>query len=245
MSSELVSPDVIDSFISDGWIDAVLFPVKSGKEATVYCCKGNPVRHEGHLALKVYKLAGHRSFSNDAVYHEGRVIPDGRVARAIQKKSTKGRRFKASGWVQHEYAMLATLHRAGADVPRPVAATGTAMLSEFIGLAGEAAPQLHTVRLTPAEAEALLEVALRNIEIMLACHVVHGDLSAYNMLLDGDRLRIIDLPQAVDARTNRNARALLARDVANVCRYFASQGADAEPGTFAEELWELYQRAEL
>jgi serine/threonine-protein kinase RIO1 len=38
---------------------------------------------------------------------------------------------------------------------------------------------------------------------------------------------------------------LLTRDVANVCRYFASQGADAEPGTFASEFWELYGRAEL
>jgi RIO kinase 1 len=56
---------------------------------------------------------------------------------------------------------------------------------------------------------------------------------------------VIDMPQAVDARTNPNARLLLARDVANVCRYFASQGADAEPGTFASELWDLYGRAEL
>ena len=78
-----------------------------------------------------------------------------------------------------------------------------------------------------------------------ACHVVHGDLSAYNLLYSGDRLRVIDLPQAVDARSNPHARRLLAGDVANVCRYFASQGADAEPGTFATELWELHARAAL
>jgi serine/threonine-protein kinase RIO1 len=53
------------------------------------------------------------------------------------------------------------------------------------------------------------------------------------------------MPQAVDARTNRHAHMLLTRDVANVCRYFASQGADAEPGSFASELWDLYQSAEL
>lgn len=245
MNAELVSPEIIDSFISDGWIHEVLFPVKSGKEATVYCCKGNPARHQGYLALKVYKPAGHRTFRNDALYHEGRVIPDARVARAVRNNSAKGRAFKAGNWVNHEYAMLSALHRAGADVPRPVAVAGKAMLVEFVGDGERAAPQLYAVRLTPAEAEALLEQALRNIEIFLACHVVHGDLSAYNMLLDGGRLRIIDLPQAVDARKNRNARTLLARDVANICRYFASQGADAEPGTFAEELWDLYMRAAL
>ena len=67
------------------------------------------------------------------------------------------------------------------------------------------------------------------------------DVAGYGFL----RLHVIDMPQAVDARTNPNARLLLARDVANVCRYFASQGADAEPGTFASELWDLYGRAEL
>lgn len=245
MSCAQISQDIPDAFFADGWIDEVLFPVKSGKEATVYCCRANPARHEGFLALKVYKPAGHRSFQNDAVYREGRVIPDGRIARAVRKGSTKGRAFKAGSWVHHEYAMLATLHRAGADVPRPLAAAGTAVLTAFIGDGDRAAPQLCTQRLSREEAEQLLEQALRNIEIMLACHVVHGDLSAYNMLLDDGRLRIIDLPQAVDARTNRCARALLARDVANVCRYFRSQGADAEPGTHAEELWDLYQRAAL
>jgi len=73
----------------------------------------------------------------------------------------------------------------------------------------------------------------------------HGDLSAFNILCTAGRLRIIDFPQAIDARNNRNAAKLLARDVANVCRYFASQGADATPGTFAAELWDLFVNAAL
>jgi RIO kinase 1 len=73
----------------------------------------------------------------------------------------------------------------------------------------------------------------------------HTSRLAIGHLYAGERLRVIDMPQAVDARTNPNARSLLARDIANVCRYFASQGADADPGTFASELWDLYARAEL
>jgi RIO kinase 1 len=137
------------------------------------------------------------------------------------------------------------LHATGADVPCPVRAASNAILIEFIGQGGRPAPQLRDVRLSPAEAERLLEWALRNIEIMLSCHVVHGDLSAYNMLYSGGDLCVIDLPQSVDARTNQNAKSLLVRDVANVCGYFAAQGADAKPGTFAEELWDLYLWAEL
>src|SRR5262245_15658310 len=44
MSAEMVSHDEIKTFFEDGWIEAVLFTVKSGKEATVYCCKACPGR---------------------------------------------------------------------------------------------------------------------------------------------------------------------------------------------------------
>jgi len=245
MSAQFVSYDEIRTFYENGWIDAVLFPVKSGKEATVYCCKASPGRGEGYFALKVYRPREHRNFRNTAIYQEGRVLGDARAARAVKNGSRFGRAVEFRGWLGHEFAMLGILHAAGAGVPRPIAMGARAMLLEFIGEDGRPAPQLSHMRLSAAEAEALLEQALRNIEIMLACHVVHGDLSAYNMLYAGGYLRVIDLPQAVDARTNANACALLARDIANVCDYFASQGADTEPGAFAAELWDLYARAKL
>jgi RIO kinase 1 len=245
MSAELVGYDEIRTFFEDGWIDEVLFPVKSGKEATVYCCRACPGRGEAHFALKAYRPRQHRSFRNAAIYQEGRILGDARTTRAVTSKSRFGQAVEFGGWLHQEFGMLRILHAAGAAVPRPVAVSGSAMLIEFLGDNGQPAPQLCNVRLSPAMAEALLEQALRNIEIMLSCHVVHGDLSAYNMLFADERLRVIDLPQAVDARTNPNARSLLARDVANVCHYFAGQGADTEPGTFALDLWDLYARAEL
>ena len=245
MSAGLVAYDEIKTFIEDGWIEEVLFPVKSGKDANVYCCRACPGRGHAFFALKVYKSRNNRSFRDASVYQEGRVITNARTARAVRNKSRFGRAAEFGAWVHHEFATLNLLHAAGADVPCPVTAASNAILIEFIGQGGHAAPQLRNVRLSPAEAERLLEQALRNIEIMLSCNIVHGDLSAYNMLYSGGHLHIIDLPQAVDARTNRHAKSLLVRDVANVCDYFAAQGADAKPGTFAEELWDLYLRAEL
>jgi RIO kinase 1 len=245
MSAEMVSYDEIKTFFEDGWIDAVLFPVKSGKEATVYCCKACPERGEAYFALKLYRPREHRAFRNTATYEEGRVLGDARTTRAVNNKSRFGRAVEFRGWLNHEFEVLDVLHAAGADVPRPIAMGAGAMLLEFIGEGDRPAPQLSRMRLSSAMAEVLFERALRNIEIMLACHVVHGDLSAYNMLYAGETLRIIDLPQAVDARSNANASALLTRDIANVCAYFARQGADAEPGSFAAELWDLYTHAEL
>ena len=32
----------LESFADEGWISEILYEVKSGKEATVYCCRGGP-----------------------------------------------------------------------------------------------------------------------------------------------------------------------------------------------------------
>jgi RIO kinase 1 len=80
---------------------------------------------------------------------------------------------------------------------------------------------------------------------MLGANVVHGDLSPYNVLWWNDRASVIDLPQAVDPRFNRSARALLERDVSNVCRYFARAGVDVNPVRIASDLWRRFLRAEL
>jgi RIO kinase 1 len=244
MSAGLVAYNEIATFIEVGWIEEVLFPLKSGKEANVYCCRACHWRGHAFFALKVYNSIKNRTFRDAAAYQDGRAITDARTARAIRNKSRFGRAMEFGAWVHHEFATLNLLHAAGADVPCPVTAASNAILIEFVGRDGNPAPQLRDVRLSPAEAERLLEQALRNIQIMLSYNVVHGDLSAYNMLYSGGHLRVIDLPQAVDARTNPHAKSLLVRDVANVCGYFAAQGADAKPGTFAEELWDLYLRAE-
>jgi RIO kinase 1 len=207
MSAGLVGYDEIKTFIEDGWIEEVLLLVKSGKEANVYCCRACPGRDHAFFALKVYKPRKNRSFRDAAIYQEGRVITNARTARAVRNKSRFGRTVEFGAWAYHEFATLELLPTAGVDVPRPVRATSNAILIEFIGEDGHPAPQLRDVRLSSAEAERLLEQALRNIEIMLSCNVVHGDLSAYNMLYSDGNLRVIDLPQAVDARTNRHAKS--------------------------------------
>ena len=72
----------------------------------------------------------------------------------------------------------------------------------------------------------------------LARHgVAHGDLSPYNVLAAGDRLVIIDMPQAVDVVANPAGMDFLMRDCHNVCRWFVARGLDVdEHDLFAELL---------
>jgi RIO kinase 1 len=137
------------------------------------------------------------------------------------------------------------LYNAGTDVPRPYAAASDAILMEYCGDLHEAAPQLYRVQLDPDEARPLFERVMANIELALACNRVHADLSAHNILYSQGEPRIIDLPQAVDPRFNTEARRFLTRDIANVCRYFAAFGVDADPVALAGDLWQRFEYGEL
>jgi RIO kinase 1 len=241
-------------FYESRLITGVDHVVKSGKEATVYCCCAHPATGVEFLAAKVYRPRHLRSFKNDAVYQQGRLIqategPDGllavgrgrwdrRLQRAVKNKSRRGREVQFTAWVGQEFQMLDRLAAAGADVPRPVDWADSAILMEYIGDARTPAPQLIGVTLAPGEVRPLFERILRNVEIALACDLVHGDLSPFNILYWEGRVKIIDFPQSVDIHSNSSAFALLERDIENICDYFADYGIRADPSRLARQLWQ-------
>jgi RIO kinase 1 len=226
--------------------------VKSGKEATVYCCRAHPATGAEFLAAKVYRPRQLRSFQNDAVYQQGRLVQavddrDGlkmgagrwnrRLQRAVKNKSRRGREVQFASWVCQEFQTLTRLAAAGADVPRPVDWSGDAILMEYIGDHRTPAPQLIGVTLAASEIRPLFEQILRNVEIALACDRVHGDLSPFNVLYWNGAVKIIDFPQSVDIHSNSSAFALLERDVENICDYFADYGIRADSSRLARQFW--------
>lgn len=238
-------PDPLAPFLADGMITDVLGEIKSGKEGTVYCCRANPSTGYELLAAKVYRPRARRNFKNDSVYRDGDVILNKHDARAVKRKSDWGRTFEFGSWLHREFETLRTLAEAGADVPRPLRLSGSAMLMEFVGDAGGAAPALQQVRLGPDETRPLFNRVLGNIELFLRLNLVHGDLSAYNILYWQGAMTIIDFPQAVDPRANPNALDLLTRDVDNVCRYWGRYGVLSDSTRMAHHLWGKFLRAEL
>jgi RIO kinase 1 len=177
-------------FYEQDLITDVLRVIKSGKEATVYCCVADPATGRELLAAKVYRPRMFRSLKHDAVYREsrvirdvgGRVVADSRRRRKATKKTERGRAAQVTNWIEHEFKTQRLLYEAGADVPCPLAQIGNAVLMDYIGDEAEAAPLLREVDLPPEEAQPLFDAILRNIELFLACDRVHGDLSEYNIL---------------------------------------------------------------
>jgi RIO kinase 1 len=255
--------DQLDPFIDQGLIEEVIGLVKIGKEASVYCCRaggaldaesstrawfGEATSSSGLVAAKVYRARQYR-FKNDAVYREARVRELGLRGTALRafenRKSATGREVRSGTWIHHEFDTLKLLFEAGADIPQPYAAEGDVILMEFFGDEDQAASQLNRVRIPREEATPIFQRLMNNVELWLSLNRVHGDLSPHNILYRAGDIRVIDFPQATDPRFNRSAQEFLRRDIANVCRYFAPYGIEADADGIANDLWRRFTYAQL
>lgn len=236
----------IQEFIDESYITEVLNVVKSGKEATVYRCLAHPSLGAPYAVAKVYHDHRHRAFGRSAGYEEGRQMGPGQVRRAVAARTEFGREAQLAMWVDHEFDLLSSLNYAGADVPEPIACTERAILMHEVSGPEGPAIQLQHAQLPPERAEEVLDRLLWNVELFMRENVVHGDLSAFNILWDGSRATIIDLPQAVDPRVNQQAQQLLERDLRNLATYFSRYPVEPmDPRRMAENLFELWRYGEL
>jgi RIO kinase 1 len=170
---------------------------------------------------------------------DGHPLLKERETKAIRNRTEFGRQLLHQSWIAHEFLTLQLLHAAGADVPQPYASAPNALLMGFIG-DDSAAPTLSEISLEPSEARQLLDRVLNNVDIMLSRGVIHGDLSAYNILYWEGSITLIDFPQMVRPDRNSSAWSIFRRDVVRVCEYFAKQGARADGRRMAEDLWKSH-----
>lgn len=235
-------PKRLQPLVDEGFIDEVINRLMSGKEADIFIVRcGDHIR-----CAKVYKEAAKRSFKKAAQYQEGRKVRSGRRARAMEKRSTYGRKQQEEIWQNAEVDALNRLANAGVRVPETFGCIDGVLLMELItDEQGDVAPRLDDVMMPEEQALEDHQVMMVYITRMLCAGIVHGDLSEFNVLVDEYGPVIIDLPQAVDASANNNAEAMLARDVNNITRYYAEFAPSLLDTHYAEEMWALYAEGQL
>jgi RIO kinase 1 len=236
------TPKRILPLIEDGLVDEVMRQLMSGKEATVYVVRcGEDIR-----CAKVYKEADKRSFHQSTDYTEGRKVKNSRRARAMEKGTNYGRKAQEEAWQNAEVDALYQLAAAGVRVPKPYNFHEGVLLMELVTDAdGNAAPRLNDLTLSAETSRDYHQQLIRQVVRMLCAGIVHGDLSEYNVLVDSDGPVIIDLPQAIDAAANNQAKKMLLRDVENLASYFGQFAPELNATDYGNEIWSLYQRSEL
>ncbi len=235
-------PSRLQPLVDDGVVDEVIRPLMSGKEADVFVVRcGSKIR-----CAKIYKDALKRSFKKAAQYTEGRKVRNSRRARAIEKGSKFGRKQQEDTWQNAELDALYRLARAGVRVPEPFGCFDGVLLMELItDESGDVAPRLNEVSMSAEQAREDHALVMHYVMRMLCVGLVHGDLSEFNVLVDENGPVIIDLPQAVDAAANNNARAMLERDVKNMSDYYGLFAPELRESRYAQEIWALYEDGEL
>ncbi|QJQ04948.1 serine protein kinase RIO [Undibacterium piscinae] len=231
------TPKRIQPLIEEGLVDEVMRQLMSGKEATVYVVRcGEEIR-----CAKVYKEASQRSFRQAASYQEGRKVKNSRQARAMEKGTNYGRKMQEEAWQNAEVDALYRLAAAGVRVPKPyICFEGVLLMDLVTDESGNAAPRLNDVELSEQQALNYHAQLVRQVVLMLCAGVIHGDLSEFNILVDGDGPVIIDLPQAIDAASNTEAAVLLERDVNNLASYFSQYAPQLKHTQYGKEIWLLY-----
>jgi RIO kinase 1 len=236
------TPKRIEPLIQDGLVDEVIRQLMSGKEAMVYVVRcGEEIR-----CAKVYKEANKRNFRQSADYTEGRKVKNSRRARAMEKGTRYGRKAQEEAWQNAEVDALYRLAAAGVRVPKPYNFHEGVLLMELVtDSEGNAAPRLNDVALTAELSREYHRILIAQVVRMLCAGIVHGDLSEYNVLVDSTGPVIIDLPQAIDAAANNQARKMLLRDVENLAAYFGRFAPELLTTRYGMEIWSLYQSSEL
>lgn len=122
--------------------------------------------------------------------------------------------------VQREFTILKRVHEQGGHVPAVYFAVLNAILMEYIGDEHQAADLLENVILEEKEVPKLWQQVVDNMQLFLKAGIVHGDLSAFNILYWQGKLSIIDFPQSEDIRKGPKYREVLRADVKNTAEYF-------------------------
>jgi RIO kinase 1 len=224
---------------SQAAVDTELGILKTGKEADVFLVeRADP--HEPDravvMAAKRYRDSDHRTFHRAAAYSEGRSVKRSRDERALKRKSTWGRIVAAGEWAVSEWDALKRLWALGAAVPYPVQIDGTEILMEWVTYDGETAPRLAQTRPDPELLASYYDQVRDFLALLVQDGIVHGDLSAYNILAAGPRLVVIDLPQIVDLVGNLNGMDFLLRDCTNICGWFKARGLQVDEQELFGEL---------
>ncbi|KAJ2355516.1 Serine/threonine-protein kinase rio1 [Coemansia sp. RSA 2618] len=205
---------ILFKMLNQGLIYEINGCISTGKEANVY----HAVTENGeHRAIKIYKTSI-LVFKDRDRYVSGE-------HRFRQGYSRHNPRKMVRLWAEKEMRNLKRLCSAGLPAPNPLLLRQHVLMMDFLGTAeGWAYPRLKDAQIPAHRYPMLYYQLVRDMRILYnVCHLVHADLSEYNILYHSKRLYIIDVSQSVE-HEHPFALDFLRHDCNNVNEFFRKRG---------------------
>ena len=208
--------------MTKGHFDTLDFPIARGKEAHVF----HGTSENGPVAVKIFHTSN-AVFKNLMQYIEG-----------DQRFGGLSRRHRnlVDIWVRKEYRNLLRLAKWGLRVPEPIAVQKNVLVMEYIGDEIAPAPRLRDTKID--NPEEVFDYLIRfTATAWQKANLVHGDLSAYNILWHEGEAIVIDVGQGV-VQNHPRSEEFLVRDVKQLVRWANSNGIDVE---LAEAMYDVLE----
>ena len=208
--------------MTKGHFDTLDFPIARGKEAHVF----HGTSENGPVAVKIFHTSN-AVFKNLMQYIEG-----------DQRFGGLSRRHRnlVDIWVRKEYRNLLRLAKWGLRVPEPIAVQKNVLVMEYIGDEIAPAPRLRDTKIE--NPEEVFDYLIRfTATAWQKANLVHGDLSAYNILWHEGEAIVIDVGQGV-VQNHPRSEEFLVRDVKQLVRWANSNGIDVE---LAEAMYDVLE----
>jgi len=203
----------LEKFISDGVIDILDFPISTGKEGNVF---RGVTPQKKMVAVKIFRTST-STFKHISQY----IFGDPRF-----ESFHKTRRGIVYAWTKKEFKNLELLDKIGVKAPKPILYKNNVLVMSYIGEVRRPAPMLKDVTLkNPKE---VFDIIIENISKMYKkAKLVHGDISAFNILIYRKKPYLIDVGQGV-LLGHPNSNEFLIRDIHNIVSYFRKYGIRAD-----------------
>lgn len=205
-----------------GFLDKINGIISTGKESNVYHATSKDLaatNNKTNLAIKIFRTRT-LDFKKIRLYIDGDI--------RFQKSGKKSYQIIQT-WALKEYKNLLRSFENGISVPQPFFVRRNILIMELIEADGHAAPQLRNCKdLTNDEMQEIYYDVFNQVTLLWSkANLVHGDLSAYNMLYANNKIYLIDMGQAV-LTSHNYADSFLLRDIENLLYYFTEFNIDVQ-----------------
>lgn len=187
--------------LSSEYFDELESPIAMGKEANIFTAR----KSDKKIIVKIYRLTTcdffkmHDYLKGDPRFNVG-----------------KNRRKIIFTWAKREYNNILRAREGGVRVPTVYKQLYNIVLMQMIG-DEQPAPLLKDK--IPQEPEKFFKEVILQIKKLYKIGLVHGDLSAFNIINYNEKPVLIDFSQGTILE-NPRAEELLKRDIKNICTYF-------------------------